>query len=793
MVIGAMFMPSLQLQGAGNDGMLLRHRLSKREMMLLALLLASSSPCSHHIADAFMLAPSEVAVHNIPRSFHLDSGIRRNNSGAAGRRGNLNVVASPSCTSLASASFASQSTSSSVESSSKDLSSGDHSSTVHDEPILRTLYDPPPPIQNISDYIIIIDDSAQNNTDNEIEESNDKWFTHITCGTLPTEEGSPHVLHYEVHHRFQQRHQTSEPTQQRKQGTKGLTALFLHGGPGAACFPNHIRFFSPQLYETVVLLDQRGCGRSIPRGRVDENTLELLVEDVERLRVHLLEKSEVVDDDEEEGKEDETTSTALSASESSSAAEARPPSSGAKRPWDVILGGSWGCTLAMAYAHAYPNHVRAMVLRGICLFRPREIDWLFGDPAPSPPSVPTKTSNLRSLLSGVGVGNRSGGDSGASSTDATAPTAAIRTTATASSIFPREWEEFRKGSTIGNFHDDVEVPSTDFASTREKAQRRSILHRYYHLLLGSDPLIRFNATRSWMRWEMGIYSSGFRCTKRVGDNQSNNDENDDRYGVLVWNPHAKSWAYEDARVSNNQSFVPISRLSPPSSISPLQGSPRVDDRKELPQSLRRFPSSSIPRTRTPSSPSPPKPIPLRSTATSASIALKESSSTVSITTNSSSGNSTTDATSSVHNIIPAQAMLTCYYSSNDEYCIGRYRSFLSLEPPPLSNPMSSWYSSRLPPLMPQLSTQPESSSAPPQPKAATSATTSFPLPPTIAIQGANDAICPPDTALDLHEVWNEMELRIVMNGGHSMYDPVVTGEIVKALDRFGHELNNELN
>jgi proline iminopeptidase len=108
-------------------------------------------------------------------------------------------------------------------------------------------------------------------------------------------------------------------------------------------------------------------------------------------------------------------------------------------------------------------------------------------------------------------------------------------------------------------------------------------------------------------------------------------------------------------------------------------------------------------------------------------------------------------------------------------------------------PMSLWYSSRLPPLVTQLSPQPESSSASPQPKAATSAITSFPLPPTIAIQGANDAICPPGTALDLHEVWNEMELRIVMNGGHSMYDPVVAGEIVKALDRFGHELKNELN
>ena len=70
-------------------------------------------------------------------------------------------------------------------------------------------------------------------------------------------------------------------------------------------------------------------------------------------------------------------------------------------------------------------------------------------------------------------------------------------------------------------------------------------------------------------------------------------------------------------------------------------------------------------------------------------------------------------------------------------------------------------------------------------------TTDHPLPPTIAIQGGNDAICPPDTALHLHGVWKEMELRIALEGGHSMYDPVICGEIVKATDRFGRELMEE--
>jgi hypothetical protein len=148
-------------------------------------------------------------------------------------------------------------------------------------------------------------------------------------------------------------------------------------------------------------------------------------------------------------------------------------------------------------------------------------------------------------------------------------------------------------------------------------------------------------------------------------------------------------------------------------------------------------------------------------------------------------------------------MLTVFYSANDDYCIGRYKSFLSMErqqQPQLSDEItanerskSSWYSSALPPEMPlvtlssntqQFSINPESSST----ESTTTTTSSFPLPPTIAIQGGNDAICPPDTALDLHEVWKEMELRIVLQSGHSMYDPLIAGEIVKALDRFGHSL-----
>ena len=90
----------------------------------------------------------------------------------------------------------------------------------------------------------------------------------------------------------------------------GAPVLFLHGGPGAGCFPRHAGFFDPDHYR-IVLFDQRGCGRSSPKGDVRENDTGELVADVERLRMHL----------------------------------------GIAR-WEVVLGGSWGTCLALAYAAA---------------------------------------------------------------------------------------------------------------------------------------------------------------------------------------------------------------------------------------------------------------------------------------------------------------------------------------------------------------------------------------------------------------------------------------------------------
>ncbi len=119
---------------------------------------------------------------------------------------------------------------------------------------------------------------------------------------------------------------------------EGLPALFLHGGPGAGCEPYHRRFFDPELYR-VVLFDQRGSGRSTPHAELRENTTDHLVADIEEIRARL----------------------------------------GIER-W-LVLGGSWGSTLALAYAEAHPARVSALVLRGIFLCRLREIQWFYQDGA----------------------------------------------------------------------------------------------------------------------------------------------------------------------------------------------------------------------------------------------------------------------------------------------------------------------------------------------------------------------------------------------------------------------------
>ena len=683
-------------------------------------------------------------------------------------------------------------------------------------PRLRRLYDPIPPRREND----VSSSSSSSSTTTTTVKSNgdeggvvereqlDGWTTGVTSGTMPADDGSPHVLYYEIHRRRRLGPTSSSSSssaaasvaaQSSSDGANdelergGLVALFLHGGPGAGCYANHVRFFDPDLYGTVVLLDQRGCGRSVPTGEVDRNDLGSLVSDVERLRARLLGRGGGDREDDhggdggDGGGGDGDGATA--------------------RPWDVILGGSWGCTLALAYAHAHPRGVRAMVLRGVCLFRPREIDWLFGDPPPptiagSLGGAVAGTSNLRSLLEG----RRRGGASSSSppSSPSSVPVSSSSTTeavhaaaaTTAAEVFPQGWEEFRRGSEPrrdvaprSSFNRRVyaraSAPSSSSSSSTSYC-RRGTLHRYYHLLLGSDPIARYDAVKSWLRWEMGIYSSGFRDrgrTTTLDDDGEGNDadgeggtKEDTNNTVLVWYPSAKSWTYEDARVWDDASFVSIG----------VGNATRTTPPDEMAQSLRRF--SPSPSTSTSMSS-----LSRSSLETSDGVAVRPMPAQPALAVTKmeiarGNNNSSFDPTT----FIPAQSMLTAFYSANDEYCIGKYTSFLSLELPPPSVDAGgvepNWYSSALPPRMPQLPLSSSTSSQTESSSRSSASFSSFPLPPTIAIQGGNDAICPPDTALDLHHVWKELELRILVQSGHSMYDPLIAGEIVKALDRFGHYL-----
>jgi len=118
---------------------------------------------------------------------------------------------------------------------------------------------------------------------------------------------------------------------------QGKPAVFLHGGPGGGTTPAMRRFFNPRRYR-IVLFDQRGCGKSRPHASLIENTTWDLVADIERLRRHL-----------------------------------------GISQWQVF-GGSWGSTLALAYAQRHPRRVSELVLRGIFLVRRSELEWFYQDP-----------------------------------------------------------------------------------------------------------------------------------------------------------------------------------------------------------------------------------------------------------------------------------------------------------------------------------------------------------------------------------------------------------------------------
>jgi proline iminopeptidase len=122
----------------------------------------------------------------------------------------------------------------------------------------------------------------------------------------------------------------------------GIPVVVMHGGPGGGSSPNLRCYFNPDAYR-IILFDQRGCGRSMPHASTDlsleDNTTWHLVADIETLRQRLSIDS-----------------------------------------W-VVFGGSWGSTLSLAYAITYPTRVRALILRGIFLVRPKELRWFYQEGA----------------------------------------------------------------------------------------------------------------------------------------------------------------------------------------------------------------------------------------------------------------------------------------------------------------------------------------------------------------------------------------------------------------------------
>lgn len=117
---------------------------------------------------------------------------------------------------------------------------------------------------------------------------------------------------------------------------QGKPVFFLHGGPGGSAGPGARRYYDPKKFR-IVLHDQRGAGRSRPFAELRENTTQNLAEDIERLRRHLKIEDKI-----------------------------------------LIVGGSWGSTLALAYAEAHPERVAGMVLRGIYLGTPEEMESFYG-------------------------------------------------------------------------------------------------------------------------------------------------------------------------------------------------------------------------------------------------------------------------------------------------------------------------------------------------------------------------------------------------------------------------------
>jgi len=472
--------------------------------------------------------------------------------------------------------------------------------------------------------------------------------TLLQNGTLVLED-SLHCLYYEVYGPS-----SSNTTVGNDDPSKmgGKIALSLHGGPGAGCFPKHAQFFDPEKYHKVILFDQRGCGRSTPRGETRLNTLQLLVQDIETLREHL-------DVD----------------------------------AFDVVLGGSWGSTLALAYAQSFPMRVRSMVLRGVCLFRSREIDWLFGNSGSGTGSG-TDTGSGTGTGTGTGTGNSNGNDT--IHYDKTFCISNKKELAC-------EWKKFVNGVSKNDIdHDKNDIDDdnneANHDNERDGTSTRRVLYKYYNALLGPDPLARAKAARSWFQWEMSVASLSIELDVKNGELGD----------VIVWNGARRVWVVKQG---NDDQVVGTQKYH----------------NKYL-DFLRKWPKLS---SDTMMLDSPCRPTGIQPLISQQPVRCEDGND---------KSHSDAKETTAAETFIPAQAMLTCFYSVNQEFIMENF------------DLLKNENIERIRHI------------------------------PCIAVQGAKDMICPPDSALDLVEAWPEMECRFVTEGKHSMYDPRIMSELIEATD-----------
>lgn len=316
--------------------------------------------------------------------------------------------------------------------------------------------------------------------------------------------------------------------------------------------------------------------------------------------------------------------------------------------WDVVLGGSWGTTLAIAYAQTFPRTVRSIILRGIFLLRSQEVDWLFSS------------------------------------------------TGGAAKLYPEPFQAFCEAVNV----------SVDEANSNPLRP----LHEYYQRLwAATNESERSNAARSWMQWE--FFNS---VSHKIPPNANLSDVNATMDAIRSWKPpHLSTVAVYDPIT---RQWTYRSEQGVILSADQLQSNMQTDD-AFIQARFRRDISAGY------SNEAPPRDTVSVTPTTPFYLGNEEKI-----------GGETSSS-------MPVQAMLTCFYSTNNDWC----RNYVQLLDPVRMNNLRNI--------------------------------------PCIAIQGGMDNICPPDSALDLLNAWSSIELRIPVYAGHSMYDPLITNELIQATDR----------